>query len=111
MPYYARRRPVTPTAEWISLGLVPPWVLTRTVVPFGEYYWGTHSYSYYDPAWYEFDAGQSVTEILVPAMLGLSLYAIAARLLATAAGRRFQRATAGLLPRRPPAVLVPEPVA
>ena len=61
MPYYTRVRRADPMPELMSLGLVPPWVLVRTTVPFGAYFQG--GVWYYDPPWYEFDRGQSVTEV------------------------------------------------
>jgi hypothetical protein len=106
MPYYTRTVRNDPMPELMSLGLVPPWVLARTAVPFTAYYQGTQWY--YDPAWYQYDGRQSVNEVVVPAAVGLTIYGFAAWALAVAAARRFERTRVGLSAQRTPVDLVPE---
>ncbi len=93
LPYYTRLRLPTPAPERLGLGLIPAWVLARTVVPFGEYYQPVQWY--YDPSWYQYDSCQSVNEVVLPAMLGLAIYGLAAWRLRTAAERHFRRLLAG----------------
>jgi hypothetical protein len=79
----------------------------RTTVPFGAFFQG--GVWYFDAPWYEFDRGQSVVDMIVPAVVGLSIYGFAAWRLAVAASRRFERTRAGHPAARIRTVLVPEP--
>jgi ABC-type transport system involved in multi-copper enzyme maturation permease subunit len=76
--------------ERLCLGLVPAWVMSRTVVPLTSYYPATYNYK---PAWYEYDSGRSVAEVELPAMMGLLVYAVAAGVVVSVAVERFGNAT------------------
>ena len=68
------------------MGLVPPWVLVRTVVPIE---------AFYPTRWYYGEPGPAFEQMVVATGTGLTVYCLMAWMLTAAARRRFGRTLPG----------------
>ena len=97
--YYGQYEVPRPsTVEAVGMGLVPPWVLARTVVPF-EVYSPTQ--------WWYREPGPSFEQMVVATGAGLAVYCLMAWILTAAARRRFGRTLQGVARRQKRAVPSP----
>jgi ABC-type transport system involved in multi-copper enzyme maturation permease subunit len=88
-PVYLRYPPSPPWPETVGHGMIPPWVLIRSIAPYDLYDYSEYYYSgAYDP---RIPDGEEMASIVA----GLLVYFVAGLLLAAAAHRRFRRSLAG----------------